>query len=121
MRSCYRHLKATRSHARPPAPPPSHFLCPAIAAPSPSTLRRPRRASAATESEPCPHRHYRPQLALSAPTARERQVVTPDDKYVRNVLVLLLQALVYKALFIVQIYIKCTKGKTVKGEASVTL
>jgi len=48
-------------------------------------------------------------------------VVTPDDKYVRNVLVLLLQALVYKALFIVQIYIKCTKGKTVKGEASVTL
>ena len=48
-------------------------------------------------------------------------MVTPDDKYTRNVLVLLLQALVYKVLFIVQIYIKCTKGKTVKEDASVTL
>ena len=71
------------------------------------------------------------------------EVVTPDDYYLRNILLLLLQAAVYKArapglwprpsgrssalaplphlplwplarvqvLFIVQIYIKCTKGK----------
>lgn len=39
------------------------------------------------------------------------EVVTPDDYYLRNILLLLLQAAVYKVLFIVQIYIKCTKGK----------
>ena len=35
----------------------------------------------------------------------------------RNVLVLLLQVLVFKLLFFILIYIKCTKGKTVAGPA----
>ena len=45
------------------------------------------------------------------------QAFTPENHYLRNMLVLLLQAIVFKLLFFILIYIKCTKGKTVAGPA----
>merc|ERR1719238_2403001 len=79
----------------------------------------------------CPRGFYCPGDALAAlncwgPTGHDiltsshpmYEVVTPEDYLGRNMGLLVLQAAVYKFGFIVQIYLKCTKGKVPKAAAA---